>query len=365
MSDEIRFAWWNLQNYFDTDDDPISNDFDYTPAKGWTPQRFIEKRNRLVDALVSLADPGGIDLLGVCEIEKDGMLQDLCDGANLGLTVATDPSGTTDLRGIDTAIAFNPQKLALEEVASHVVTLRYATRDILEIRFRHLQTDEPLIVFATHWPSRRLGRYDSEPQRISVAEQIAYRVQHNLKLDAKSYEAARAADDFTSVLSRWNTPVLILGDFNDEPGDRSVVEHLRASNDESYVTGTPNGMASFYKETSQYRARDVFLFNAVAQYYGIPLLCTYFFSGGRDGPKPTNRYNILDQVVVSRGLLGHGRLRLDTDSVRIVRSPSFATPSGRPRPYQFPRPKAVGDPPPAGNAQGLSDHLPVIGTIRA
>jgi hypothetical protein len=36
----INLTWWNLGNFFDTDDDPISRDFEYTPANGWTPQVF-------------------------------------------------------------------------------------------------------------------------------------------------------------------------------------------------------------------------------------------------------------------------------------------------------------------------------------
>ena len=32
----IAVAWWNLENLFDTDDDPISQDFEFTKANGWT-----------------------------------------------------------------------------------------------------------------------------------------------------------------------------------------------------------------------------------------------------------------------------------------------------------------------------------------
>jgi hypothetical protein len=39
----IRVAWWNLQNLFDTDDDPISADLD-TVANGWTPEVFATKK---------------------------------------------------------------------------------------------------------------------------------------------------------------------------------------------------------------------------------------------------------------------------------------------------------------------------------
>jgi hypothetical protein len=40
----IRVAWWNLENLFDTTDDPISRDFEYTPANGWTSRRSRRRR---------------------------------------------------------------------------------------------------------------------------------------------------------------------------------------------------------------------------------------------------------------------------------------------------------------------------------
>ena len=55
---------------------------------------------------------------------------------------------------------------------------------------------------------------------------------------------------------------MVVGDFNDEPSDRSVVDHLRASNDLDRVIGKTNDIDGFKKETGDYRAQDVFLFNA-------------------------------------------------------------------------------------------------------
>ena len=41
----INIAWWNLQNFFDTDDDPISKDFEYSAAKGCTHQAKTSENN--------------------------------------------------------------------------------------------------------------------------------------------------------------------------------------------------------------------------------------------------------------------------------------------------------------------------------
>ena len=40
----LRVAWWNLENLFDTIDDPISRDLEFTPAHGWTEEAYAAKR---------------------------------------------------------------------------------------------------------------------------------------------------------------------------------------------------------------------------------------------------------------------------------------------------------------------------------
>ena len=64
-----------------------------------------------------------------------------------------------------------------------------------------------------------------------------------------------------------------------------------------------------------------------------------------------NRYQVLDQLVVSRGLLKPAGLRLDLDSVDIFSAPSVATPSGRPRAFD------------RRTLKGTSDHLPLVATL--
>jgi Endonuclease/Exonuclease/phosphatase family len=249
------------ENLFDLDDDPISRDFEYTPAYGWIQEVFDFKLETLRRGLIELADDSGLDLLGCCEIEKDTLLQQLLDRAGLGLQAVVDVDATSDLRGIDTAMAFNPDTLEVRFTATHLVHLRYATRDILEVGFRVRATGEEFVAVASHWPSRRLGRYRSDPLRIAVAEQIAYIVQRHVKLDGAEYEAARAANDLARVQAVWETPIIIMGDFNDEPADRSVVDHLCASSELDRVIGETNVIDRFKKETADYRATDVFLYN--------------------------------------------------------------------------------------------------------
>ena len=55
----IAVAWWNLENLFDTDDDPISQDFEFTRANGWTDEVYAAKRANLAAVLNQLHDGNG------------------------------------------------------------------------------------------------------------------------------------------------------------------------------------------------------------------------------------------------------------------------------------------------------------------
>jgi len=224
----IRVGWWNLQNLFDTEDDPISADLEFTLATGWTPEVYAAKLANLAAAIRELHAGQGPELLGVCEVEGDAVFQALLDEVgDAHLKLVSDPAGTSDLRGIDTSLAYDDRKLRPLEQRSHVVHLRYATRDIFEVVFEVVETGERLVVIATHWPSRSKGRWRSEPVRIALAENIAFIVRDHVRFDAERYLELKAAGDLAAVQARWETKVLIMGDLNDEPADRSLVEHLQ------------------------------------------------------------------------------------------------------------------------------------------
>jgi hypothetical protein len=80
-------------------------------------------------------------------------------------------------------------------------------------------------------------------------------------------------------------------------------------------------------------------------------LGTFFITSTPAGEVFPNRYQVLDQLVCTRGLLKQTGLRLDPGSVDIYCSPSVATASGRPRPFN------------RTTLKGTSDHLPVVASL--
>jgi hypothetical protein len=348
----VRVAWWNIENLFDTVDDPISSDLEFTAANGWTDAAFAAKKRNLAHALDELFDGQGPELLGVAEVEGDGVFGELL--AEMGtshLKVVKDPSGTSDLRGIDVSLAYDDRKLSVVERNSWNVHLRYLTRDIYEVVFELTETAERLVVIVSHWPSRRLGREHSEPSRIAVAENIAFLVRDHVRVDAQQYLDLTAAGDLQPVRERWETPILLMGDFNDEPFDVSVTDHLQASSELDRVIGPTNDIDRFEADAATYRNGDTFLYNASWKFLAPENVGTFFISSTASGEVFANRYQVLDQVIASRGLLKQEGLRLDPDSVAIYRALSVATPAGRPRGFD------------RQSLKGTSDHLPVTATL--
>jgi Endonuclease/Exonuclease/phosphatase family len=351
----IRVAWWNLENLFDTVDDPIARDFDFTPAAGWTSAAYKAKKQNLAAALNELHGGLGPELLGVAEVEGDDVFAELlAETGNTHLKVVEDPSGTSDLRGIDVSLAYDDRKLKVAEEPkprSHVVHLRYQTRDIFEVVVEVVETGERLVVIASHWPSRRHGRLESEPLRIAVAENIAFLVRDHVRVDSVTYEKLRNQNSLGPVQKKWETPVLLFGDFNDEPFDIAVVDHLQASSELDRVIGSTNEIKKFEKETADYRGGDTFLYNASWRFLEPENEGTFFITSTPAGEVFPNRYQVLDQIICTRGLLKQNGLRLDRTSVDIHDTLTVATPSGRPRPFD------------RKTLKGTSDHLPVVATL--
>jgi hypothetical protein len=117
------------------------------------------------------------------------------------------------------------------------------------------------------------------------------------------------------------------------------------------VLGPTNEIKSFKNETADYRGDDTFLYNASWRFLEPENTGTFFITSTPAGEVFPNRYQILDQIVCTRGLLRQDGLRLNIDSVAIHHTLTVATESGRPRPFH------------RKTLKGTSDHLPVVATL--
>lgn len=212
-----RIAFYNVENLFDTIDDPKIDDAEFLPGARipWTSERYEVKLNHLADVIKALSTPQPIAVMGLCEVENKTVLDELVNSPGLiPFRYKVIHRESQDERGIDNALIFDPMQFQPLAVYSIPVKLKDDendhTRDILYVKGMHpkIKTDT-LHIFVNHWPSRYGGQEVSEPKRMVAAETLK-----------------RVTD---SLFTRNpQTLVVIIGDLNDEPSDKSLVNGLKA-----------------------------------------------------------------------------------------------------------------------------------------
>ena len=247
----LYVASWNLENLFDTFDDTDKNDEDFLPDgyKKWTDERLEVKYENLSKVIRFMNDGKGPDILAVQEVEHKSLLKNLLlkhfRDDNYKIAYAESP----DKRGIDNGLIYNADKFEFvsQKELEVVLPSKYPTRLILWVKLKY-QT-EIINVFVNHWPSRRGGQEKSEPNRVAAAKILR-----------------KAVDEIKNSSEDEN--IIILGDFNDEPENKSVNDVLNVKNDE-YLTNL-----SFFDYKDG--------------------LGTYRYRGN---------WNMLDQIIVNNSLL--------------------------------------------------------------
>lgn len=219
----FRVMEYNVENLFDCVDDSLKNDEEFLPGsgRGWTTARYWEKLSRLSKVIVAAGHEHVPDLVGLCEVENDRCMKDLTrrsllKEAGYWYVMTASP----DARGVDVALLYQPstfKKLGVQtiRIPHEKIDGMRATRDILHVTGKVLSQDT-LDVFVCHMPSRSGGEQKSEPYRLLTASV--------LKQTVDSVMAARQ-----------NAHIVIMGDFNDYPDNRSIAEVLNAVKPEGTV----------------------------------------------------------------------------------------------------------------------------------
>ena len=349
---DIRAAFWNLQNLFDTTVSPIAADLEFTPVHGWDMKAFDKKVENLARIITRMFDGNGPDLLGICEIENASVARRLIEAtgrSDYQLAHVESP----DIRGIDTSLIYSSD--VFEPVGSpieHLVHLRFPTRDIFEVPLCVRANGAELHVIVNHWPSRSRGVHESEAFRLTVASHCGTIIDNILKVDRSRYLRMPSRRETLKRLNdRWNRNILLMGDFNDEPFSRSILEVLRASNGVDHLEERVEGTQGLPPSYKRYARRQSYMFNCMWPLLARPDAGTHFYSQG------TNTMSVLDQFLISRGLFyGENGLTLkrrtsgDFD-VRIFTPEEMTTPKGRPRAFDRDR------------CDGYSDHFPILTTL--
>lgn len=313
MSEQIiTFGWWNVENLFPPHQHP--------GWKDWDEALFDEKLAHLGQAIRAMGPNGqGPDLLGLCEVADEQVLQTLVQRYLSDLDYRIVHHDSPDLRGIDVAFLYRDTVFQLhpEFTQAHVIVKRIPTRDIFEVYLTVRANGAVLVVLGNHWPARSAGVYESEPFRIMAAEQCSVIVDE-LRLRNNGVQ------------------LLVVGDFNDEPFNRSVREYLLAIRDRKRVLSR--------------RTRRPYLYNCMWRLMEAAEAGTFYYTGGE------TPWFMFDQVMVSPGLLrSEGGLQLVEDSVAVFRPRWMQRRNKAPKPFRKIRGRQV---------KGYSDHFPVVGQIK-
>lgn len=214
----ITVVFYNVENFFDTVDDPNAQDEEFLPTSlsKWDEIKYQNKINNIAKVISATTEDGSLpDAVGFCEIENETVIKDLVAKSNLKKRQYLCVCSTgQDTRGINVGFIYDAS--VFDFIDSEEINVvndslpYYRTRNVLFVTLKHKATNEPVYFFINHWPSRRDGEELTEPKRIYTAQILRERVD---KLQAKDKEAK----------------IIIMGDLNDSPRSNSILKILKAN----------------------------------------------------------------------------------------------------------------------------------------
>lgn len=211
----FRVMSYNVENLFDCRHDTLKEDREFLPdaIRHWNYARYRKKLDDIARVIIAAGQWEAPALVALCEVENDTVLRDLTARSVLReadyrylMTRSPDP------RGIDVALLY--QRHLFKPVAHRNIPVPQPrknsrpTRDILHVTGQLLNLDT-LDVFVCHFPSRSEGAKETEPYRLQAARLVR-----------------QAADSL--LHARRQPQILIMGDFNDYPYNKSVRQVLGA-----------------------------------------------------------------------------------------------------------------------------------------
>ena len=313
----VSVAFYNVENLFDIYDDPLIFDEEFTPTgkNRWTEELYFKKLENLSKVINDIGKPG-IEtppaLLGLCEVENLQVLEDLIKMpllAPYGYQIIH--SDSPDERGIDVALLYRPEIFVVQNTSTHSLLLydrvntskRDYTRDQLVVS--GFLEGEEIHVIVNHWPSRSGGEKSSSYKRENAA-----------KLNRKIIDSLQRKDPYARIIN--------MGDFNDDPGNKSLKKVLGAKGQKEQVD-----------------FQD--LYNPFA----------VIASKGSGTSAYRDQWNLFDQILVSKPLIEKDPSKFTFFRAFIFNPPFLVTSTGAYKNYPF---RSFGS---SGFTGGFSDHFPV------
>lgn len=253
--------FYNVENLFDLDDDPLTRDDEFTPGgdRHWTYNRLNSKLNNISRVILSASGWETPALVALCEVENRKVIDLLNDKTPLkSVPFKVIHKESPDPRGIDVALLYRAERFYPLEYEYFPVKRSSGSamrsREILYVS-GVVDGADTLHVFVNHWPSRYSGLLETKPLRRDAALTLREKIDEL----QKKYRAPK---------------IIITGDFNDNPNDESLLVHLKAGK----LNGEP-GDEKLYNLSLQWTVE------------------------GPGTTKYRSQWSVFDQVIVSGSLL--------------------------------------------------------------
>lgn len=320
--DEKRFkihtvAFYNLENLFDTIDDPLKRDeaspiMEMKANRSDVYQQKVKNMARVISNIGTDMAKNSPAIIGVCEIENRDVLEDIVNDPLLlpkdyGIIHFEGP----DRRSIDVALLYQKSLFRPIDSSSHELKIyddltrrRVYTRDQLLVSG---ELDGDLIhIIVNHWPSRSGGEARSRSKRVGAA-----------KLNKRLIDSLQSIDPYAKIFT--------MGDLNDDPTNDSVKEVLKAKKEREEVP--LKGIYNPYEKM--------------------------FTDKGYGTTAYRDAWSLFDQIMVTQPLLEEDYSSYRFWKAGIYNKAYLSNKRGRWRGYPF---RSFAD---GGFTNGFSDHFPV------
>lgn len=208
-SKSFSILFYNVENLFDTINNPHTKDDEFTPEgdKQWGTRKYYRKLHSLSQVIIASGGWDIPDIIGLAEIETKKCTQDLIYKTALSrFRYEYIHHESPDFRGIDVALIYNPQSFT--PLYDSAITVLFpnqntaTTRDILYVKGVITDWQDTLHIFVLHFPSRFGGTKRSEFKRIAATNTVLNTIEDIRKKQA-------------------NAHIIIMGDFNDTPKNKA------------------------------------------------------------------------------------------------------------------------------------------------
>ncbi len=316
--EKFRVMFYNVENLFDTIKEPNKNDGEYLPAskKHWNTKKYRQKLTNISKVITAAGEWSTPALVGMCEVENERVMNDLTKNTPLkSQQYRYIMTNCADRRGIDIALLYQPDQFRLLGYKAYKIRFsspQKVTRDLLHVTGK-VKSGDTLDVFVCHYPSRIGGEKSSESGRIRVSEVLREK-----------------ADSLYRI--RKCAHIVIMGDFNDEPSNKSIYTTLGARP---------------YEQQASLNDKKLHLYN---------LFYPFEKQERKGSHKYQGHWGMLDQMIVSESLLKSASGICTSPANAHIFDADFLLTEDKSKGGKRPKRTFFG----MQYEAGFSDHLPVI-----